>query len=51
VDADGIKNTALAPVCLADYLCNAVAVQLGDAALRRMQKLETLFREHEILGN
>ena len=51
VDADGIKNTALAPVCLADYLCNAVAVQLGDAALRRMQQLETLFREHEILGD
>ncbi len=50
VDADGIKNTAIAPVCLADYLCNAVAVQLGDAALQRMQQLETLFREQDIIG-
>lgn len=51
VDAGGIKNTAIAPVCLADYLCNAVAVQNGDATVQRMQQLEALFREQGILGS
>lgn len=51
VDAGGIKNTAIAPVCLADYLCNAVAVMNGDAAVQRMQQLENLFREQGVLGS
>ena len=50
VDADGIKNTAVAPVCLADYLCNALAVESGDAAAQRMQQLEKLYKEQDILG-
>lgn len=50
VDADGIKNTAVAPVCLADYLCNALAVENGDAAANRMQQLEKLYKEQDILG-
>ena len=40
VDAHGIKNTQLAPVCLMDYLCNAAALRMGDAAMIRMQKVE-----------
>lgn len=44
VDASGIKNSAVAPVCLADYLCNAVAVAGGDAALLHMKRSEELFR-------
>ena len=50
VDADGIKNTAVAPICLADYLCNALAVENGDAAAQRMQQLEKLYKEQDILG-
>lgn len=51
VDAGGIKNTAIAPICLADYLCNAVAVTNGDATVQRMQQLEKLYKEQNILGN
>ena len=51
VDANGIKNTAIAPICLADYLCNAVAVMNGDATVQRMKQLETLFKENSILGS
>ena len=50
VDAGGIKNTALAPVCLADHLCNALAVEKGDDAAKRMQQLEKLYQEQGILG-
>lgn len=50
VDADGIKNTAVAPVCLADYLCNALAVENSDAAAMRMQQLEKLYQEQDVLG-
>lgn len=50
VDAGGIKNTAVAPVCLADYLCNALAVEKGDAAAKRMQQLEKLYKEQDVLG-
>ncbi len=50
VDAEGIKNTAVAPVCLADYLCNALAVENSDAAAQRMQQLEKLYKEQDILG-
>ena len=50
VDAEGIKNTAVAPVCLADYLCNAMAVADGDAAAKRMQQLEKLYQEQDVLG-
>ena len=49
VDAGGIKNTAIAPICLADYLCNAVAVRNGDATLRYMQQIEELFRISSVL--
>ena len=50
VDAEGIKNTAVAPICLADYLCNAMAVAGGEAAAMRMQQLEKLYKEQDILG-
>jgi DNA-binding MurR/RpiR family transcriptional regulator len=50
VDAEGIKNTAVAPICLADYLCNALAVENSDAAAMRMQQLEKLYQEQDVLG-
>ena len=50
VDAEGIKNTAVAPICLADYLCNAMAVAGGEAAAMRMQQLEKLYKEQDVLG-
>ena len=50
VDANGIKNSSVAPDCLADYLCNAVAVAGGDAARLHMKRSEELFRATHILG-
>lgn len=51
VDAHGIKNTSLAPICLLDYLCNAIAVQKGENALIRMKQLESLIQASDILGS
>ena len=51
VDAGGIKNTAVAPIFLSDYLCNALAVLRGADALTHMQKLEELYRSGGILGD
>lgn len=44
VDASGIKNSSLAPICMADYLCNAVAMLRGEKTLYRMKQSEDLFR-------
>lgn len=44
VDSGGIKNTAVAPVVLMDYLCDAVAAKLGDESLEYMKNTEALFR-------
>ena len=49
VDGGGIKNSALAPICLADYLCNAVAKLHEDQTLRRMEQSEALFRSSDML--
>jgi len=51
VDIGGIKNSYLAPVCLADYLCSAVAAAGGQAALEHMKQSEALFREFGILAD
>lgn len=51
VDAQGIKNSALAPICLADYLCNAVAIANQAETLKRMQESEALFRYSETVDN
>ena len=51
VDANGIKNSALAPICLADYLCNAVAMVNAEATLQRMRQSEELFARSEVIGN
>lgn len=51
VDANGIKNSSLAPICLADYLCNAVAMQNGNATVRYMQQSEKLFDSGAVLGS
>ena len=49
VDASGIKNSALAPICLADYLCNAVAMINAEATLQRMRQSEALFVSSETI--
>lgn len=51
VDANGIKNSALAPICLADYLCNAVAMVNAEATLQRIRQSEELFVRSEIIEN
>ena len=49
VDASGIKNSALAPICLVDYLCNAVAMMNAEATLQRMKQSEELFSRSAII--
>ena len=49
VDANGIKNSALAPICLADYLCNAIAMDNGEKTLKRMKQSEELFLASDML--
>ena len=49
VDCGGIKNTAVAPVVLMDYLCDAVAAKLGDKSLEYMKNTEALFRLGDVL--
>ena len=49
VDANGIKNSALAPICLADYLCNAVAMLNAEDTLQRMKLSEDLFARSEMI--
>lgn len=49
VDANGIKNSALAPICLADYLCNAVAMVNAEDTLQRMKQSEELFVRSEMI--
>ena len=51
VDVGGIKNSALAPICLADYLCNAVAMVNGEATMQRLRQSEALFASNEIIEN
>jgi len=51
VDANGIKNTAIAPICLSDYLCNAVAVRGGEETLQYMRRTEEVFRDSCVLGS
>lgn len=50
VDRGGIKNTAIVPIVLSDYFCDAVAAALGDKALQYMQQTEELFRTGSVLG-
>ncbi|MBO5453838.1 MAG: MurR/RpiR family transcriptional regulator [Clostridia bacterium] len=45
VDVDGIKNSALSPVCLADCLCNTLATVGGEKTLEYMKKSEQLFKD------
>lgn len=49
VDRGGIKNSAAAPAVLMDYLCEAVAAQMGEQALEHMKNAEALFRQGGIL--
>jgi DNA-binding MurR/RpiR family transcriptional regulator len=50
VDHGGIKNTAIVPIVLCDYFCDAVAAALGDQALQYMQQTEEVFRTGSVLG-
>lgn len=51
VDHGGIKNTAVAPIVLSDYLCGAVAVATGECSLQHMKQTEALFRASSVLGD
>lgn len=48
VENNGIKNTYLAPMCLADYLCNALGQT--ETAGDRIEQVETLLRSSAVLG-
>ncbi len=45
VDINGIKNSAVAPICLTDHLCNSAVVASGGKTLDYMKKSEVLFKE------
>lgn len=51
VDAGGIKNTAIAPVCLTDYLYNSVAMINGEKTLHHIKSTEDIFKANAILGS
>lgn len=51
VDSKGIKNSAVAPICLLNYLCNAIAMNTGESSLRYMKQSEELFRSISVLEN
>ena len=50
-DVSGIKNSAAAPIVLTDYLCNAVALSLGDGAVEYMKRSEELFDKFSVLSD
>lgn len=45
VNVGGIKNSAVAPICIIDHLCNEVARRGGDEILEYMERCELLFKE------
>ena len=51
VDAHGIKNTSLAPVCLMDYFCNEMVLRSGDNGMLLMQEMENWIQSSETLGS
>jgi len=48
VENNGIKNTYLAPMCLADYFCNALGQT--QTAEGRIDQIEALLRDTAVLG-
>lgn len=48
VENNGIKNTYLAPMCLADYFCNALG--RTESAGDRIEQIETLLQDTAVLG-
>ena len=50
VSTHGVKNTSLAPICLADYFCNAVALLNKDSTDQRMQTVEQILQAARVLG-
>jgi len=48
VENNGIKNTYLAPMCLADYFCNALGQT--EAVGNRIEQIEALLRDTSALG-
>lgn len=51
METGGLKNSSLAPICLIDYLCNAVAVLDSERSVSRAKKIEALLRRESILGS
>lgn len=45
VDINGIKNSAVAPICLIDHLCNSAIIANGNKSLDYMKKSEALFEK------
>ena len=51
VKTQGVKNTSLAPICLADYFCNAVALLNKENTDERVRKIEQVFQSEQVLGS
>ena len=50
VSIHGLKNSSAAPVCLIDYLCNALAAANHDAVLARAELVEALLQSNDTLS-
>lgn len=51
VKTRGVKNSSLAPMCIADYFCNAVALLNKEDTDARMAKTEEVLRSERVLGS
>ena len=50
-ETGGLKNSSMAPICLIDYLCNAVAVLDTERSMAHAKKVEDLLRTERVLGS
>ena len=51
METSGLKNSSIAPICLADYFCNAVAMLDPEGMRARAKKTEALMRAEHTLGS
>lgn len=51
IDANGVKNTYAAPVCLCDFFCNALAVKNGERTLAYIKECEDIIKTGSVFGS
>lgn len=51
METRGVKNSSLAPMCLTDYFCNAVALRNSERTMLRLKKIEQALQDVSLLGS